>query len=405
MTHELARRIAFTIGALLIFILGSHIPLPGVSTRFDQLFGQLSSGHIGRISIFTLTLAPYIAAATFIQLLSVVWGRLNTLQRSGEAGRRKLARITLMLTLLIASFLAFGVTSGLQTIPGVVAEPGAWFLLSAIASMVGGVFFMIWLSDQLTRHGIGNGIALLLSVQFLISLPSEVATALDSLRQGAVSANVELFNVLVWVALVALIVLVESARRNVPLEFAPRQLGTRPFPARASVLPIKLNSAGLMIPALVTPWVFSVPLALLAFFFGNDTPWIAAAYEHLQVGRATHLVLGSLVLFVVVFIYTAHVLDPDHAADVLQKRRGVIPGVEPGEPTARYFDRVVSLTTVVGAVYLVALSAIPEALVAFGMALSHKISGGGVLVVVCTILDLKMQVRDVSLTNSGGVRQ
>jgi preprotein translocase subunit SecY len=404
MNIELARRIAFTIGALLIFILGSHIPLPGVSTRFDQLFSQLSSSQIGRVSIFAPTLAPYVAAAVLIQLLSVVWGRLNTLQRSGEAGRRKLARITLILTLLITSFLAFGLASALN-VPEIAAEPGAWFLLSAIASMVGGVFFMVWLSDQITRHGIGNGIALLLSVQILISLPAEVARRLDLLRQGAASANLELFNVLVWVALVALIVLVESARRNVPLEFAPRQLGARALPALAWVLPIKVNNAGLFIPAMVTAWVFDVPLALAAFIFGNDTPWVAAAYEHLQYARPAHLVLSSLVLFVLVFIYTAHVLDPEHAADTLQKRRGVIPGVAPGEATADYLDRLASLTTVVAAAYLVALSAIPEALATFGVVLPNNIGGSAVLIVVCTILDLKMQVRDRSLTNSGGVRQ
>ena len=404
MNIELARRIAFTIGALLIFILGSHIPLPGVSTRFDQLFSQLSSSQIGRVSIFAPTLAPYVAAAVLIQLLSVVWGRLNTLQRSGEAGRRKLARITLILTLLITSFLAFGLASALN-VPEIAAEPGAWFLLSAIASMVGGVFFMVWLSDQITRHGIGNGIALLLSVQILISLPAEVARRLDLLRQGAASANLELFNVLVWVALVALIVLVESARRNVPLEFAPRQLGARALPALAWVLPIKVNNAGLFIPAMVTAWVFDVPLALAAFIFGNDTPWVAAAYEHLQYARPAHLVLSSLVLFVLVFIYTAHVLDPEHAADTLQKRRGVIPGVAPGEATADCLDRLASLTTVVAAAYLVALSAIPEALATFGVVLPNNIGGSAVLIVVCTILDLKMQVRDLSLTNSGGVRQ
>jgi preprotein translocase subunit SecY len=402
MNRELARRIAITVVALLVFILGSQIPLPGV--RFDQLFRQLSSSQIGRVSIFAPTLAPYVAAAVLIQLLSVVWGGLNTLQLSGEAGRRKLARVTLILTLLITSFLAFGLASALN-IPEVVAEPGAWFLLSAVASMVGGVFFLVWLSDQITRHGIGNGIALLMSVQILISLPADVADRLDLLRQGAASSNLELFNVLVSVALVALIVLVESARRNVPLEFAPRHLGARALPALAWVLPIKVNNAGLFIPAMVTSWVFEVPLALAAFIFGNGTPWVVAASEHLQYARPAHLVLSSLVLFVLVFIYTAHVLDPEHAADTLQKRRGVIPGVAPGEATADYLDRLASLTTVVAAAYLVALSAIPEALATFGVQLPNKFGGSALLIVVCTILDLKMQVRGLSLTRSGDVRQ
>jgi len=187
--NELVRRIAITIGALLIFRLGSHVPLPGTAMQSDLL----SSSGINRISIFALTLTPYVSAAILVQLVSVVWGRLSALERSGEAGRRKIARITLIVTLLLASFQAFGVASAMQTISALVPEPGAWFLLSATASMVGGVFFMIWLSEQITRHGIGNGIALVLSVNILLSLPAEVATAIELLRQDQVSGNLVLF--------------------------------------------------------------------------------------------------------------------------------------------------------------------------------------------------------------------
>jgi preprotein translocase subunit SecY len=397
---ELARRIAFTIGALLIFRLGSHVPLAGISAQT----GVLSTGAIDRVSILALTLIPYLSAAIFIQLLSMVWGRLGALERSGEAGRRKLARITLVLTLLLASFQAFGLASALQNISGLVTGPGEWFLLSTTATMVGGVFFMIWLSEQITRHGIGNGIALVLSINILVSLPAEIATAFELLRQGAVSGNLVLFNTVVWAALVALIVLVEGARRNVPVQYGARQVGKRLLPPRDQVLPIKLNSAGFLIPVTVTPWLFYLPLALATFAFGR-TPWLAAAYEHIQFARPAHIILGSITIFVLAFIYTAYVLDPEQAAETLQKQGGAIPGVAPGEPTADHLDRVVSLTTAVGAVYLVAVSLIPEALVAGGVALPYKIGGGSVLIVVCTILDIKKQVRDVSLTNPGGVRQ
>jgi preprotein translocase subunit SecY len=397
---ELARRIAFTIGALLIFRLGSHVPLAGISAQT----GVLSTGAIDRVSILALTLIPYLSAAIFIQLLSMVWGRLGALERSGEAGRRKLARITLVLTLLLASFQAFGLASALQNISGLVTGPGEWFLLSTTATMVGGVFFMIWLSEQITRHGIGNGIALVLSVSILISLPAEIATTIGLLRQGAVSGNLVLFNVVVWVALAVAIVLVEGARRNVPVQYGARQVGKRLLPPRDQVLPIKLNSAGFLIPVTVTPWIFYLPLALATFAFGR-TPWLAAAYEHIQFARPAHIILGSITIFVLAFIYTAYVLDPEQAAETLQKQGGAIPGVAPGEPTADHLDRVVSLTTAVGAVYLVAVSLIPEALVACGVALPYKIGGGSVLIVICTILDIKKQVRDVSLTNPGGVRQ
>ena len=399
MTTELARRIAITIGALLIFRLGCYVPLAGISTQA----GLLSSGAITRVSIFSLSLIPYLSAAIIVQLLSRVWRRLSAFERSGEAGRRKLARITLILTLLLASFQAFGITSAIENISGLVVEPGGWFLLSATASMVGGVFFLIWLSEQMTRHGVGNGLALILCVGIVVSLPAEVATALELLRQGAVSSNFVLFNVIVWVTLAAVMVLVESARRNVPVQYAARQVGRRLLAPRSSVLPIKLNSAGFLIPATVTPWVFYLPLALATFSFGQ-TPWLAKAYAHLQFGQPAHIILGSIVIFVLAFIYTANVLDPERAAETLQEQGGTIQGVAPGEATADHLDRIASLTTVVGAVYLVIVSLIPEALVAGGVALPYKIGGGSVLIVICTILDLKKQVRDLSLTSRGGER-
>jgi preprotein translocase subunit SecY len=400
MRMELARRIAVTIGALLVFRLGSQIPLGGISTQGVLL----SPASVSRVSIFSLTLVPYVSAAILVQLVSVVWGRLGALERSGEAGRRRIARYTLIVTLALAAFQGFGIASALQNISGLVPEPGGWFLLSATATMVGGVFFMVWLSEQITRHGIGNGIALVLSVTIMVALPADVAGAIELLRQGAVSGNLVLFNAMVWVALVALIVLVEGARRNVPVHYAARQIGKRLFPPRDQVLPLKLNNAGFLIPVTVTPWIFYLPLALATFAFGR-TPWLAAAYEHIQFAKPAHVILGSIAVFVLAFIYTAYVLDPEHAAETLQRQGATIPGVEPGEPTADHLDRVVSLTTTVGAVYLVAVSLIPEALVAGGVALPYKIGGGSVLIVVCTILDIKRQVRDVSLTKPGGVRQ
>lgn len=397
MTKELARRIAITIGALLIFRLGCHIPLIGTSTRS----GVVSPGAITGVSIFSLCLVPYLSAAIFVQLLSMVWRRLSALERSGEAGRRRLARITLLLTLLLASFQAFGIASALQNMSGLVAEPGGGFLLSATASMVGGVFFLIWLSEQVTRHGIGNGLALILSVGIVVSLPAEIATTLDFLRRGVVSSNLVLFNAILWLALMALIVLVESARRNVPVQYAARQVGRRLFAPRSSVLPIKLNSAGFLIPATVTPWVFFLPLVLATFIFGQ-TAWLAAANAYIQFGHPAHIILGSIAIFVLAFIYTAYVLDPEQAAETLQKQGGTIPGVAPGVATADHLDRIASLTTVAGAVYLVAVSLIPEVLMASGVLLPYKISGGSLLIVVCTILDLKTQVCAYSLTNPGG---
>lgn len=394
---ELARRIVITIGALLVFRFGSHIPLPGISTQGGEL---LAAGPIARISIFALSLIPWLSAAIIIRLVSVVWGRLNALERSGEAGRRRIARYTLILTLLLAAFQSFAIASNLQGIRGLVAEPGNWFLASATASMVGGVFFQVWLSEQITRYGIGNGVALILSVGFLVSLPQEIATAFELLRQGAVSGNILLASFAMLVAIVALMVCVESARRNVPVQYAARQIGTRLFPPQSSVLPIKINNAGFLIPVTVTPWILSLPLAFAILAFGQ-TPWLRAAYEHMQLGQLAHIILGSIAVFALVFIYTAYVLDPERIANGLREQGGAIPDVAPGEPTADHLDRVVSLTTLVGGVYLVVLTVTAEVLLARGMAFGNILGGGSALIVVCTILDIRTQVRDLSLTSRG----
>jgi len=400
---ELARRIAFTIGALLLFRLGTQIPVAGVNTSGLSP----SSDLIARLSLFALGLIPYLTAAILIRLLSVTWRGLNSLERSGEGGRRKVARATLGLTLVLAAFQAYGIASALTTIPGVVRNPDGWFVLTATATMVGGVFVLVWLSEQITRHGIGNGLALILSVGMLISIPRDVAGIMELVRTGAVSGNLVFAHAAFWVVTVAVIVLVEGARRNIRVEFGALNVGTRQLPARNAVLPIKLNSAGFLIPVTVAPWIFFLPLAFAGFVLGGDHTLVAAAYRHLQLGQPAQLILVSIAVFVLAFVYTAYVVDPEDTAKSLAQRDGTIPGVAPGEATADYLDRAVSLTTVVGAVYLTALQLIPEVFELYGIGLPYSmiVNGGAALVVVCTALDIKTQVRDVSLTNPGGVRR
>jgi preprotein translocase subunit SecY len=402
-SRELARRIGFTIGALLLFRLGTQIPIAGLDV---SRLASLPNFNV-RLSLFSLGLIPYLTAAIFIRLLSVVWRGLNSLERSGEDGRRKIARATLGLTLALAVFQAYGIASALISIPELVRNPDGWFVVTATASMVGGVFVLVWLSEQMTRYGIGNGLALILSVGMLVTLPRDVAGIADVVRSGAVSGNLVFIHAVLWVVTVAMIVLVEGARRNVRVAFGAVNVGARQLPARAGVLPIKLNSAGFLIPVSVAPWIFFLPLAFAGFILGGDHPLIAAAYRHLQLGQPAHMILVSIAVFVLAFVYTAYVVDPEDTAKSLAQRDGTIPGVASGEATADYLDRVVSLTTVVGAVYLTALQLIPEVFELYGIGLPYSmvVNGGAALVVVCTVLDIKTQVRDVSLTNPGGVRR
>ena len=400
MNGELARRIGFTIGALLLFRLGTHVPVPGVLTSSLQL----TAGVVARLSLFALGLVPYFSAAILIRLLSVVWRGLNALERSGEAGRRSIARLTLALTLVLAAFQAYGIASALKDVPNLVSDPEGWFVITATATMVGGVFALIFLSEQITRHGIGNGLALVLSVGFLVALPSDVSNVRELIRSGSVSSDLVLFHIVFWVAAVVLIVVVESARRNIGIAFAERSVGARILPARTALLPVKLNNAGFLIPTTVAPWFIFLPLSAAGFLLGG-VPWIEALYQSLQVGRHAHLIVLSVAVFVLAFVYTSFVFDPEEVAEQLARQGGAIPGIAPGEATADRLDRVVSLTTIVGAVYLTLVQMIPEALLVYGNGLPYSMSGGAAVIVVCTILDLQTQVRDVSLTNPGGVRR
>jgi preprotein translocase subunit SecY len=394
MTPELARRIAFTLGALLIYRLGSIIPLPGIDRSFDRSFTGLS--------IFSLNIVPYLSAAIVIQLVSVVSSRLRGLARSGESGRRKIALYTFGLTLLLAAFQAYGLASNLPRVTGLVIDPGGFFVVSTVASMLGGTIFLIWLSEQITARGIGNGLALILSASVVTQLPRVVASVVEFARRGEVSGDYIALHGLLWAAVIGLIVFVERARRSVPVEFAERKLGARSLPARASCLSFKLNSAGL-IPTGVGPWLLFLPLTLAGFAFGFDSPWIAAAFQQIAPGHLMHMIVGSVVIVILAFVYTAFVTDPEHAADSLERHGGTIPSVEPGEATAEHIDRVVSYTTLVGAAYLALVFLIPEALMAYAK-MPYYFGGGSALVVVCTVLDIETQVRGQPLTGPGGER-
>ncbi|WP_276326289.1 hypothetical protein [Bradyrhizobium yuanmingense] len=209
-----------------------------------------------------------------IRLLSMVWRGLSSLERSGEGGRRKIARATLGLTLGIAAFQAYGIASALTSIPGLVKNPDGWFVTTATASMVGGVVVLVWLSEQMTRYGIGNGLALILSAGFIVAVPQSIAGIADLVRSGTISGNLVLGHFVFWIAIVVVIVLVEGARRNIRVQYAAQSVGTRQLPVRDAVLPIKLNSAGFVIPVTVAPWIFYLPLALRASSWEAIIPWL-----------------------------------------------------------------------------------------------------------------------------------
>jgi preprotein translocase subunit SecY len=398
MKSELARRIVFTLGALLVYRLGTYIPLPGVNRSIGQ-FVHVSTG--AQFSIFSLWILPYLSAAILIQLVSMVSSRLGALPGGGEAGRRKIARYTTGLAVLLTAFQAYGVASSLQGVPHFVSEPGGLFLLSTTVTLTGGTVFLIWLSEQITARGIGNGLALILFAGVAAETPHAVASMVELTRQGALSVERVSLLVILWVALVGVVVFVERARRRVPVEFAARNLGDRWLPAQSTHLSLKLNGAGLM-PTVVAPWLYLLPLTVVGLVLDRNSPWLTALYGLIPETHIARAVLSSVAIILLAFVYTSFVVDPEHAADSLKKHGAAIPGIEPGEPTAEHLDRIVSYATCIGAVYLAAVFLVPELLLSYGQ-VPFYLGGASVLVVVCTVLDIETQVRGLTLTGPGGV--
>jgi preprotein translocase subunit SecY len=410
MTLELARRIAFTLGALLVYRLGTFVPLPGVDlSLWEQLFDANSGGTLGmaaassggaiaRLSIFSLGVMPYISAAIIIQLMSMVSSTLSGLTKRGASGRRSVARYTLGVALILTAFQGHGIASGLQHIPNLVNDPSGLFRVATTATLVGGAVLLVWLGEQITAHGIGNGLALLLCAGIVVDVPKAIASTLELGRQGVLSFELISALAVLSVALIGLIVFMERARRRVAVEFSERKLGDRVLPSKRSHLALKLNHAGL-IPAALAPWFFFLPLTIAGLVFG-PTAWLSSVAVAIAPGHPARMILLPLVIVIFAFVYTAYVVDPERTAESLKRYGGAIPGIEPGEPTAIHVDQVVSSLTVVGAAYLAAVFLIPEALIVYAN-VPYYFSGASALIVVCAVLDIESQVRGESLTERG----
>jgi preprotein translocase subunit SecY len=407
MTPELARRIAFTLGALLVYRLGTYIPLPGIDPNIWEqvfrseaggtlgMFNMFAGGSIHRMAIFALNIMPYISASIIIQLLTTVSPR-----KEGEAGRKTLNQYTRYLTVLLAAFQSYGIAVGLEDVGNVVSDPGLFFRLSTAITLTGGTIFLVWLSEQITLRGIGNGLALLMFAGLVAEMPHSFGSMIVVTHQGPLSAERASQLAMPWVALVGLVVFVELARRRMPVEFAARYLGGRLLPAQSSHLPLKLNTAG-VIPPIFASSLLLLPSTFSSLSAGRGPEWFQWITTQLGHGRPLFLALYLALIVFFAFLYTAFVVDPEHVADSLKKYGGVIPGIEPGEPTVEHLDRVVSYTTCIGSVYLAAIFLIPEILVTHYQS-PFYLDGSSVLIMVCTVLDIETQVRGLSLTDAGG---
>jgi preprotein translocase subunit SecY len=376
MTTDFVRRAGFTLGALLIYRLGCNIPLPGINfdlieqmLRTEPAAGLkatlLSTGGLSHLAIFALGITPYVSAAVLLQLAGIIFRRLRRLQSDGEPGRQTLRRLTFGVTIALAAFQSYGVAVALEGINGAVINPGGLYLLSTVATLTAGTVFLGWLSEQMTAFGLGNGIALFLLAGTTLALSDPIVTITELNTRGLLTSNTLLSLIGLLVFTVGAIVAIERARRCFPIEYSPRQIGDRLLENLSANLEIKLNPAGI-IPDL--------------------------AIKYLAPGRPVYLAVYAVLIFVCTLFYAAYVFNPEQAAEDLDKQKGAIRSVAPGEATVAYLDSAVSRTVLFGAVYLVAICLLPDIL-KFYLHVPFYFGGLPLLILVCTVLDFAHQIR------------
>jgi preprotein translocase subunit SecY len=407
--EELKKRIWFTLGALLVYRFGTYIPLPGIDpSAWDQIFrsqaggilgmfNMFSGGGIHRMAIFALNIMPYISASIIIQLMTTVSPTLEHLKKEGEQGRKVMNQYTRYLTVALAAFQSYGIAVGLEGAGNVVSDPGWFFRISTAVTLTGGTLFLMWLGEQVTSRGIGNGISLIILAGIVAELPSAVAGTLELGRQGALSTGLILAVLLMAVAVIGFIVFMERAQRRLLIQYPKRQVGNRMFEGQSSHLPLKLNTSG-VIPPIFASSLLLLPTTVANFNAGQGPDWFIAVTTQLGHGRPLFLILYVGLIIFFAFFYTAIVFNPAETADNLKKHGGFIPGIRPGERTAEYIDYVLTRITVIGAGYLALVCLIPEILISYA-AVPFYFGGTSLLIVVSVTMDTVAQIQGYLLAH------
>jgi preprotein translocase subunit SecY len=407
--EELKKRIWFTLGALIVYRFGTYIPLPGIDpTAWEQIFrtqaggflgmfNMFSGGGIHRMAIFALNIMPYISASIILQLMTTVSPTLEALKKEGEQGRKTINQYTRYLTVGLAALQAYGIAIGLQGAGNVVSNPGFFFILSTVITLTGGTMFLMWLGEQVTSRGIGNGISLIILAGIVAELPSAIAGTLELGRQGALSTGLILAVLLMAVAVIAFIVFMERAQRRLLIQYPKRQVGNRMFEGQSSHLPLKLNTSG-VIPPIFASSLLLLPTTIANFSGGQGGPWVTWITTQLGHGRPLFLFLYIALIVFFAFFYTAIVFNPTETAENLKKHGGFVPGIRPGERTAEYIDYVLSRITVVGAFYLAIVCLIPEILISYA-AVPFYFGGTSLLIVVSVTMDTVAQIQGYLLAH------
>ena len=407
---DLKRRLCFLLFALVVYRIGAHIPVPGIDP--DQLaqlfkgqqggilgmFNMFSGGALSRFTVFALGIMPYISASIIMQLLTVIVPQFEAMKKEGEAGRRQITKYTRWFTVGLATFQAFGIAVALESQPGLVIDPGLAFRFTTAVTLVTGTMFLMWLGEQITERGLGNGISILIFAGIAAGLPSAIGSMGELVRTGALHAAAALFIVLLAGAVTAAVVFVERGQRKITVNYAKRQVGNRIYGGQSSHLPLKLNMAG-VIPPIFASSIILFPATLTQWFSsGESMSWLKDIAGMLSPGQPVYILLyaGAIVFFC--FFYTALVFNSRETADNLKKSGAFVPGIRPGEQTARYVDKILMRLTLAGAVYITLVCLLPEFLV-LKWNVPFYFGGTSLLIIVVVTMDFMSQVQAYVMSN------
>jgi preprotein translocase subunit SecY len=403
---ELKQRIWFTLSALIVYRIGTYIPIPGVdgavmAEMMQQhgggilgMFDMFSGGALRRVTVFALNIMPYISASIIIQLMTAAVPSLEALKKEGEMGRKKLNQYTRYLTAIIAMFQSYGIAVGLESMHGsfgpAVLDPGWFFRFSCIITLVGGTMFLMWLGEQITARGIGNGQSLIIMSGIVAGLPGALASLLDLGRTGALSPFFVMAFMVLAVGTIAFIVFVERAQRRIPVQYPRRQAGSRMLGGDSTHMPLKINTSG-VIPPIFASSLLLIPATIAGLTSGGPV-WVQDIMGQFAHGQPVYMIMYAALIIFFSYFYTAVVFNPEETADNLKKYGGFVPGIRPGIATAAYFDRILTRLTTVGGFYLVAVCMLPELLIS-DYGLPFYFGGTSILIVVSVTMDTVTQIQ------------
>ncbi|ANP47826.1 preprotein translocase subunit SecY [Candidatus Viadribacter manganicus] len=402
---ELQKRIWYTIIALIVYRIGTFIPIPGIDpAAFAQafqtqaggilgMFNTFSGGAVERMAIFALNVMPYISSSIIMQLLSTSIPSLERLKKEGEVGRKQINQYTRYLTLVLAIVQSYGIAVGLQSSAGVVTNPGWFFVASTVITLTGGTMFLMWLGEQVTARGVGNGISLIIFAGIVAEMPRIVMQSLALARTGDVNPFGLFMIAAAMLAVIVFVVFIERSQRRLVVQYPKRQQGNRMFMGESSFLPLKINTAG-VIPPIFASSLLMLPTTVIGFMgMGANAPeWVSQLQGFIGYGQPGHMMLYAVGIIFFCFFYTSIVFNPEETADNLRKYGGFLPGIRPGKKTAEYLDYVLTRLTVIGAAYITAVCLLPEILIAY-YAVPFYLGGTSILIVISVTLDTVAQIQ------------